>query len=211
MLPLFMKGGPLVWVIMASGVVALVVFLERVLHLHRARIKSEDFMKGIINNLNRGNIAEAVTICDGTPGPVAYIVRTAILNRGADKETIREAIDYAGRTEIARMERRLAWLATIAQTAPLFGLLGTVLGMMKSLLFMQQQSLVQSPLVAQGLLEAMVATATGLTVAIPCYIAFNFLVGRVEKIVLDMERAASEILAYLTHAGDASRAGDAVP
>jgi biopolymer transport protein ExbB len=203
MLRLLLTGGPVVWAIAISGFVALIVFLERVLHLHRARIKSEDFLKGIGNNINRGNVAEAVAICDETPGPVAYIVKTAILNRQAHKETLREAIDNAGRTEIARMERRLVVLATVAQTTPLFGLLGTVLGLMHSLLLMQQQApLVQFADVTRGLQEALVATAAGLSVAIPCYIAFNFLVGRVEKIVLDMERAASEILTILAPNAD---------
>jgi biopolymer transport protein ExbB len=94
-------------------------------------------------------------------------------------------------------------LATVAQTTPLFGLLGTVLGLMHSLLLMQQQApLVQFADVTRGLQEALVATAAGLSVAIPCYIAFNFLVGRVEKIVLDMERAASEILTILAPNAD---------
>jgi len=198
MFTLIQMGGPVTWVIMITGLAALGVFLERLLHLHRARIRSDDFLRGICNNLSRGNVTEAMTICDETPGPVAYIVKTAIQHRQADKETLRGAIDNAGRTEVARMERRLGVLATVAQTAPLFGLLGTVLGMIHSLLVIQEQApLVQSADVATGLMRAMVSTAAGLTVAIPCYIAFNFLVGRVEKIVLDMERAANEIIAFL--------------
>jgi biopolymer transport protein ExbB len=192
------QGGAVAWIILAGGVVALVVFLERVLHLHRARIKSEDFLAGICNNLKRGNVNEALAICDETPGPVAGIVRVAILNRGADKETLRSSIENAGRTEIARMERRLAVLATVAQVAPIFGLLGTVLGMIKGIEVMKAQApLVQAGDVMTGLLQALVATAMGLGVAAPCYVAFNFLVGQVEKIVMDMERSAADIQAFL--------------
>lgn len=208
MFGLLQQGGPLVWLISACGVVALVVFFERVLHLHRARIKSDDFLKGICNNLSRGNIAEAIAICDETPGPVAYIIKTAIMNRGTTKESMREAIDNAGRTEISRMERRLVVIATVAQIAPLLGLLGTVWGMIRSLLVMQQQApLVQSADMAGGLIQALVVTAVGLLVTIPCYVAFNFLVGRVEKIVLDMERAASEILTFMMGPSDAVNGG----
>lgn len=199
MFDLIQQGGFLAWLILTSGVVAFVVFVERVLHLHRARIKSEDFIAGICNNLRRGNVDEALAICDDTPGPVAGIVRAAILNRQGDKESIRTAIENAGRTEIARMESRLAVLATVAQVAPIFGLLGTVLGMMKGIQLMQAQApLVQAADVMTGLRQALVTTAFGLAVAAPCYIAFNFLVGKVEKIVIDMERSASDILAFLT-------------
>ncbi len=198
MFELLKQGGPMVILILVSGLVALGVFLERVLHLHRARIKAEDFLRGICNNLQRGNTAEAVTLCDETPGPVAYIVRVAILNREAGLETMRDAVNQAGRTEISRMERRLSVLATVAQVAPLMGLLGTVLGLIRATLVIQQQApLVQSADLARGLMEALVSTGAGLTVAIPCYVAFNFLLARVEKIVLDMERAASEILGFL--------------
>ncbi|MEI6148239.1 MAG: MotA/TolQ/ExbB proton channel family protein [bacterium] len=199
MFELMQQGGVVAWIILGSGIMACLVFAERVLHLHRARIKSEDFIAGICNNLRRGNVDEALAICDETPGPVAGIVRVAILNRNNDKEAIRSAIENTGRTEIARMERRLAILATVAQVAPIFGLLGTVLGMIKGLQIMKAQApLVQSADVITGLLQALVTTAAGLAVAAPCYVAFNYLLGKVEKIVIDMERSASDILAFLT-------------
>ena len=90
---LIREGGPVTWLIMASGMVAAGVFLERVPHLHRARIKSEDFLRGIVNNLRRGNVAEAAAICDETPGPVASVVRTAIQYRSAEFETLRTAVE----------------------------------------------------------------------------------------------------------------------
>lgn len=208
MFELLNQGGVVAWVIVASGVLALAVFMERVLHLHRARIKSEDFLAGILNNLTRGNVNEALAICDDTPGPVASIVRTAIMTREAGAEAIRAAIENAGRTEVSRMERRLVILATVSQVAPLFGLLGTVLGMVRSLQDMRAQApLVQAVDVMDGLMQALVTTAAGLAVAVPCYIAFNFLVGKVEKIVIDMERAASDIQGYLAGRGNGSNGG----
>lgn len=209
MFKLIVMGGPVTWVIIVTGITALAVFLERLLHLHRARIRSDDFLKGICNNLSRGNVTEAMTICDETPGPVAYIIKNAIQHRLDDKETLRGAIDNAGRTEVARMERRLGMLATVAQTAPLFGLLGTVLGLIRSMLVMQEQApLIQAADVAGGMMQALVSTAAGLTVAIPCYIAFNFLVGRVEKIVLDMERAANAIIAFMAQSPRGGNGGE---
>ncbi|MEI8352002.1 MAG: MotA/TolQ/ExbB proton channel family protein, partial [bacterium] len=157
MFELLRQGGLIAWIILACGIVALMLFLERLLSLHRARIKSEDFIAGICNNLQRGNVKEAMAICDDTPGPVAVIVRAAILNRQGDKDSIRTAIENAGRTEISRMERRLSILATVAQVAPIFGLLGTVLGLVKSLQVMKAAApLVQPADVMGGLMQALV-------------------------------------------------------
>ncbi len=193
------QGGPALWVIMAAGLAAFVVFLERALHLHRARIKSEDFLKGIMNILSRGNVTEALTICEETPGPVAYIVKTAILHRQDEKDGIRTAVDDASLAEISRMERRLVVVATVAQIAPLLGLLGTVLGIVEAVLIMQAQApLIHSPDILGGIFRALISTAAGLTVAIPCYAAFNLLIVKIDRIVLDMERSASEIVAFIT-------------
>ncbi|MBN1557937.1 MAG: MotA/TolQ/ExbB proton channel family protein [Lentisphaerae bacterium] len=195
---LLKQGGPVLWVILGSGVLAFGVFIERALHLHRARIKSEDFLKGIMNILSRRNITEALTICDETPGPVAYIVKTAILHRDQSREDMRAAVEDASLAEISRMERRLVVVATVAQVAPLLGLLGTVLGMMESLLVLQSQApLIQSADLMGGLIRALMTTAAGLTVAVPCYASFNLLVVKIDRVVLDMEKAASEIIPFL--------------
>jgi biopolymer transport protein ExbB len=200
---LIQGGGIIFWVIAACGFVGIALFIERALHLHRAKIRVDDFLKGICNILRKGSVAEAMDICEETPGPVSYLVKTAVMHRDDSPEGLRAAVDEAGRSEIARMERKLVGIATIAQTAPLLGLLGTVIGMIRALLAMRQQApLVQSGDMVAGLLQALVLTAAGLTVAIPCYVGYNFLASRVEKIVLDMERGASEILAFF--AGDKS-------
>lgn len=197
-LNLFELGGPLVWIIVASGVLAFGVFIERALHLHRARIKSDDFLKGIFNVLKRQNVAEALSICDHTPGPVAYTVKTAILHRDDKKEAVQAAVEDSSLAEISRLERRLVVIATVAQIAPMLGLLGTVLGMVEFFLALQAGGqLVQSTQIMKGMMHALVSTAAGLTVAIPCYVAFNLLVIKIDRIVLDMQRAASEIVAFL--------------
>jgi biopolymer transport protein ExbB len=129
---------------------------------------------------------------------VAYLVKTAILHRQDPQKTIREAVEDVSLSEISRMERRLVVIATVAQIAPLLGLLGTVLGMAEMLIVLQQQGgLIQSADLVRPLMEALMATAAGLTVAIPCYVAFNMLVVKIDRIVLDMERTKSEIVAFL--------------
>jgi biopolymer transport protein ExbB len=199
MFELIQKGGPMMWVILATSFIAAVVFVKKLFELHRAQIRWSDFLKGIYNVLSRKNIVEAVSICEETPGPVASIVRAAILHHDEGPEGIRRAIEEAGLAEVPRLEKNLAMLATVAQIAPIMGLLGTVLGMIQTLLMIQQKApLVHSGDLMGGLMQALIATAAGLAVAIPTYAGYNFLVSRVESIVLDMEQASAEILAFFT-------------
>jgi biopolymer transport protein ExbB len=198
MLDMFNTAGPIKWIILFCGLAALIAFVERALHLHRARIRTEDFLRGILNVLKRGNHDEALSICEDTPGPVAYIVKTAILHRADDRYSIRAAIDDIGLSEISRLERRLVVIATVAQIAPVLGLLGTVLAMVQAFTVMKVQApLVQQVDIYDMLIQALVTTGLGLTVAIPAHAAYNLLVYKIEGIVLDMERTASEIVAFL--------------
>src|ERR1700678_3521424 len=129
MLPtLLSNGGPVIWLILIAAAIALVTFIERVLYCHRAQINSTEFLNGVRNVLKRDNVVEAISICDATPGPVARLVKTAILNRDHGRERVREALEEAGLAEVPRLEERLNLLATTAQLAPMLGLLGTVLG-----------------------------------------------------------------------------------
>src|SRR6185503_10555749 len=137
MLPtLLSKGGPMIYLILGASAVALAVFVERVLHFHRAQINSMEFLNGVRNVLKRDNVVEALSICDATPGPVARLVKTAILNRERGRDGVRESLEEAGLVEVPRLEEKLNVLATIAQIAPLLGLFGTVIGFITTFLNM---------------------------------------------------------------------------
>ena len=196
MLPMLLSnGGPMLWVILLTSAVALVVFVERVLHYHRAQINSTEFLNGVRNVLKRDNVVEALSICDATPGPVARLVKTAILNRDHGRERVRESLDDAGLSEVPRLEEKLNLLATIAQIAPLLGLLGTVLGFVSIFGKMQAAGLhANVEQLSGGIWQSLICTAAGLAVAIPSYAGYNYLVSRVNDIVLDMEKAATEII-----------------
>ena len=193
------NGGPVLWIILFASAVAVIVFIERFLHCHRAQINSTEFLNGVRNVLKRDNIVEALSICDATPGPVARLVKTAILNRDHGRERVREALEEAGLAEVPRLEEKLNLLATIAQLAPLLGLLGTVLGFIKTFMDMQERGLTAHfSLLSDGVWKALICAAAGLAVAIPAHAAYNYLVSRVNSIVLDMERAATEIVNIVT-------------
>src|SRR5579862_8143407 len=131
------SGGSVFWLILLAGAVAIVVFVERFLHCHRAQINSTEFLSGVRNVLKRDNVVEAISICDATPGPVARLVKTAILNRDKSRERVREAVEEAGLSEVPLLEERLNLIATIAQIAPLLGLFGTIVGFIE--IFQQLQ------------------------------------------------------------------------
>lgn len=199
MLPeLLSHGGSMMWLLLVAGALAVAVFVERLLHYHREQINSLDFINGVRNVLKRDNVVEAISICDATPGPVARLVKTAVLNRERGREGVREALEDAGLVEVPRLEEKLALLATIGQIAPIMGLLGTVLGFIDVFRVLQTQGIsAPASQLAGGVWQALVCTGAGLAVAIPCYAGYNYLVSRVNEIVVDMEKASSEIVSLL--------------
>lgn len=199
-LPFILKsGGSVFWLILLAGAVAIVVFVERFLHCHREQINSTEFLNGVRNVLRRDNIVEAISICDATPGPVSRLVKTAILNRDNGRDRVRESLEEAGLAEVPRLEEKLNLLATIAQIAPLLGLFGTVIGLMDTFNSAESLgSLAHAANLSEGVEKALICAAAGLAVAIPAHAAYNYLVSRVNSIVLDMERAATEIVNIVT-------------
>src|SRR5882757_3666227 len=196
MLPsLLLKGGPMLWLLLLTSAVAVAVFIERVLHCHRAQINSAEFLNGVRTVLKRDNVVEALSICDATPGPVARLVKTAILNRDRGRDGVREALEAAGLIEVPRLEEKLNVLATIAQISPLMGFLGTVLGFIRIFYRLQEAGLyAHVAQLSEGIWEGLICTAAGLAISIPAYAGYNYLVGRVNSIVLDMEKVSTEIL-----------------
>ncbi|HTL72771.1 MAG TPA: MotA/TolQ/ExbB proton channel family protein, partial [bacterium] len=152
--------------------------------------------------IKRGNVVEAIAICDATAGPVARLVKAAILNRELGRERVREAVEETGLVEVPQLEERLNLLATIAQIAPLLGLFGTMVGFIDIFGQIEQSGLyAHVELLSHGIWKALVCGAGGIAVAIPAHAGYNYLVSRVNKIVLDMERAAAEIVNIVTENG----------
>jgi len=195
---LLANGGPMMWVILAMAVLILVLFVERTLFLHRGQIRPAAFLDGIKNILAKRRIVEALTVCEETPGPVAAVVKAALLNASADEARMRFAVQEAGVVEIPALERRLGAIAAVAQVAPLVGLLGTLLGMITTFqAFMQGGEYATARALSAGMWQALLASAGSLLVAIPANLCYHFLSGRVRAIVRDVEWAGNEIMRYL--------------
>jgi len=195
----FNQGGPLMYLILLGSIIGLAVFLERLFHLHRARIDTDKLMEELRSLIRSGNLPEAMELCRRTPGPVAHILSVGLARHNRNRVEIREAIEDAGVYEVPRLEKNLVVLATVAHISPLLGLLGTVLGMIRAFMTIEEmEGLVDPSNLAGGIWEALLTTAFGLLVAIMAYVAYNYLVARVGKMVLDMETSATEVVNLLS-------------
>ena len=203
------RGGWIMWPLLGCSLSAAILFLERLFHLHRAQIKQDDFLSGIYTIVNRGNTAEAVSICDETPGPVAHIIRTGLLHADEPPEMLRQTITKAGLGEIPRLEKNLGGLLTIAQIAPLLGLMGTVIGLVRVFMAMEQNApLAEIGDISGGIWQALVTTAFGIGIAVPAFAGYNFLLSRVETITLNMEYAAEEVYRFLVYDRNTEESGE---
>ena len=198
---LIVKGGPLMLLILVCSVIAVAIVMEKLWQLHRAKINTEDFMEDVSETLKRNRIMDAVDKCNAMPGPIAQILKAGIIKHDRPRSEIKEAIEDAGLHEVPRLEKNLSALATIAHIAPLLGLLGTVTGMVRSFQVIEQKATALMSVnpgdLAGGIWEALVTTVAGLAVAIPTYVAYNFLVSKVNGFVLEMEKSATDVVNIL--------------
>ena len=195
------KGGPLMALIILCSVIAFAVFIERIWHLRRAKIDTDRFVKSILELIKHNKIMEAIDKCNNTPGPIAHIMKVGILKHDRTREEIKESIQDAGVHEVPRLEKNLGVLATIAHISPLLGLLGTVTGMVKAFQVIEQKAVSMMPVnpgdLAGGIWESLITTVAGLTVAIPTYVVYNYLVNKVDGFVLEIEKSATELVNML--------------
>lgn len=187
------------WIILLCSVVALGVFFERLLYLHKASIRVGELLGGLSVLIRDGRIEEALGECSATPGPVARILQSALLRPVGERAVIQSITQDAALLEIPKLERNLPILATLAYVAPLVGLLGTVLGLLDAFLTVSSHGgYATTAELSRGVYESMLNAAAGLAVAIPAFIAHSYLTSRVNDIIHDMERAGIEIVDLLT-------------
>ena len=198
-------GGPVFWILLILAVVAVVTYFERFFDLRRAQIDYQDFIKGIINILDVGHDSEALAMCDDVSAPVANVVATAIRHSDGSARLLREAVDSQGRAEIGRLDRRLATLAIIAQIAPLLGLLGTIIGFIKTILALDAEVVVTRSNLIQGAMESLICAALGLVVAISVSVMYGSLRVRLERIIVELEASASQIIGYISTRKEAKK------
>ncbi|TFE72524.1 MotA/TolQ/ExbB proton channel family protein [Methylacidiphilum caldifontis] len=189
------KGGLIMWPILFCSIIALGVFLERLITYRRSELHVEEIVSGIKNLIFKGNFDEALLRSSSFHGPIGRVIRQIILFHYLPISELREAAQNAAQLEIPKLEAHLPILSTIASISPLLGLLGTVNGMIEAFLAMNRASgAVSVTDLASGIWMALVSTAAGISVAIPTQIAYNFLVTRISSILGDIERVSTELI-----------------
>lgn len=197
-LGLLAEGGILMIPLFLLSLLAVYVIAERWRSLNNSRMEIDGFLRTIEGMLKDGDRQRALTYCDGIDKPLARILKAGIRRLGRPIRDIEDAIRNAGKKEIFHLEKRMNWLATIAGVAPLIGFTGTVTGMIEA--FMDIQSLqgnVNPSVLAGGIWEALITTATGLIVGIIAYGFYNFLLGKINRMVHELENASADFVDLL--------------
>ena len=192
------KGGWIMAVLLVLSIVALFIFGKKWWMIAQAGKIDKNFMNDIRDYIHDGKIKSAQTLCSKFDTPVARMIETGIARIGRPLSDIQAAVDNVGNAEIARLEKGLPYLATIAGGAPMLGFLGTVIGMVQAFFNMANAgSNVDITLLSGGIYTAMITTVGGLLVGIVGYFGYNFLSAKVSDVVFKMESTTIDFMDLL--------------
>ncbi len=195
---LVLKGGLVMIPLAILSVIAIYIFIERYLAISRASREETNFMNNIRDFMHEGRIDSAKSLCRNNDSPIASMIGKGLVRIGRPLTDINAAIENVGKLEVTKLEKNIAFLATVAGAAPMLGFLGTVIGMVRAFYNLSMAGgNIDIGLLAGGIYEAMITTITGLTVGIIGYICYNILVSRIEKVVFLLEAKATEFMDLL--------------
>jgi len=195
---LFVKGGNFMWWLLFVALTGFIFLIERLWTLNRARINTRKLIGTVITTLRSDGVQAAAEECQKVRGPIAAILYSGLQKADRGPAAVEKAISTAGTIEMAFLERGLIWIASVTTIAPLIGFLGTVSGMINAFEAIAASEQVNAKLVASGISEALITTATGLTVAIPASIGYNYFMAAIDRFVIEMEETSAELVEELT-------------
>lgn len=187
---LFIAGGSFMWPLLLSLLIGIAVAVERLIVFSKAKLDVNKFLEQLGGYIRKGDLSGAESLCDRTKGPVSAILRAGLLRRDKGLTDVEKAIESAGSIEMAHLEKGLVVLASVSSIAPMLGFLGTVSGMIRAFGEIAAAKNVDASLVAGGIQEALITTATGLVIAIPIQMANNYYIAKIGRFVTDMEEAS---------------------
>ena len=194
---MILKGGVVMIPLFFTSILALAVVIERGFFLRRRRIIKPEILD-MIQRIEKPEDAEKATFgLNQQKGPFSNVIRVGLQNHGRSREEIKEAVVDQGRQEARVLERGLVVLETVAGIAPLLGLLGTVLGMVRVFRVISEQGLGQTQSLSGGISQALITTVVGLSIAIPALVAYNYFSHKVEDLVLEIEKHSAALLEKL--------------
>jgi biopolymer transport protein ExbB len=197
LMTLFADGGPMMYPLVIASLLAFGVIIAKLWTLWVAHSQSQKLLDEVEGLGKEGRIDAALELAEARPGPVAAILHAGlrrVKDQRASGANVEKAVQTTGVIELGFLERGLVVLATIANVAPLMGFLGTVAGMISAFGAIAEAGQVDATLVAGGIKVALITTATGLIIAVPVNIAYNFFVTRIDKLIVDMEEGTGRVL-----------------
>lgn len=194
---LLQKGGVIMIPIFLMSFLALYIFVERLLYINKASKLDPNFLGVIKDKLYKGDIKGALDHCEKTQYPVARLIEKGLIRMGSPIRDIESAIENTARVELYQMEKNLSILSAIAAIAPMFGFLGTVMGMIKAFYNISISDNISIGVIASGIYEKMITSAAGLIVGVIAYILYTWLNARIDRAVNRMEVTAIDFLDIL--------------
>ncbi len=190
----FKEGGELMWPLALCAVVGLIVIVWKLIDLTSKGIRTSKVLREVDDLMGKRKITEAMAVARDSNTPAGRILVAGLERRDEGTDRVLKAIENVGLLEMAGLERGLVWLATCSNVAPLLGFLGTVMGMIEAFAAIEAAGEVEATLVAAGIKVALITTAAGLTIAIPVNIAHNYVVSKIDQLVIDMEESAQKMI-----------------
>ncbi|HOJ03447.1 MAG TPA: MotA/TolQ/ExbB proton channel family protein [Bacteroidota bacterium] len=192
---LFLKGGIIMWFILASSLLGTYIIVQKLITLSKVKGDGGKFILQIRAVLSKGDTASALSLCSEASTPLSSILRAGLLKMKGSHQDVKDAVESAARMEVYKLERGLGLLASIAGIAPLLGFLGTVTGMISAFRVIEvNEGVVNPQILASGIWEALLTTAFGLIVGIPAYFMYNYLLNRVTRFVFETETSCNDFL-----------------
>ena len=201
LIELFIKGGNFMWPLLAASIIGAAVIIERAVTLSRARTDVRKLMRRVLDALHSKGVEAAAGECERTRGPIAAILHAGLKRAERGTEAVERGIETSATIETSFLERGLIWLSTLATIAPLLGFLGTVSGMIRAFNAIAEAEQVNAKLVASGISEALITTATGLLIAIPIQAFHNFFVAQIDRFIIEMEESTADLVDTLVMVG----------
>ncbi len=192
------KGGFVIYPLLLCSVVGLAIVIEKIVTLRRKKVIIPEIVNVLDNIKGSGDIGLALSICEKHKGPFGNIIRVGLESRQLPKEEIKEILLDQGRQEVYQLERGLVILETVAGIAPLLGLLGTVIGILKVFNVISVVGVGQANAMAGGISEALITTIVGLSIGIPAVVGFNIFSSKAERLVLEIEKYSAMLLKKVT-------------
>jgi len=193
---LFIRGGPMMWPLLACSIIALAIIIERLFALRQNKIIPKDLLEEVERLTRMGRLTDIEKLLKRSSSPICPVIMVAIKNAGMRREIIKDYMEEAGAKEAYTIDRYIDVLGTIATISPLMGLLGTVSGMITSFQALGGEA-PASQMLGSGISEALITTAAGLSIGIPIYISYRFFIARSDYLLLEMEKSSARILEYL--------------